>query len=97
MIIRQSGRGLVDVANSVRDKANNFRRIVEQMYQDIDSCLGDENQQQKIWYGPRAMGCKNQTFKAKPTMDNVAKDLNDLSDILVGQAKTWGQQQTSKY
>jgi len=95
--IRQNGPALVKVANRLQEIAREFEATYEQMYSTLDRNLGNPQEENKIWYGPRADGCKRLAFKEKDKFVQMKTDLNRLSQTIEAQAQAWGAQQNKKY
>ena len=97
MVIRQDGYALMRISDQVINKKHEFERKVNELYDDLSRNLGTSSETNKIWYGPRAEGCLARAKNARPTYDEMIKEFQKLADKISGDAKAWGNQQTSKY
>ena len=95
--IRQNGPALAKVAARLQDIAREFQQNYETMYSLLDKNLGNSTEDSKIWYGPRAEGCKNLAMKEKDKFEQMKNDLNNLAQTIEAQAQAWGLQQSKKY
>ncbi len=96
-VIAQNGPKLREISHNIEDKGREFTNAFEQLYASLDRSLGTPEQTNKIWYGPRAAGCLREAYKAKPTLEQMKRDVYLLAEIINNQAVTWGQQQSRKY
>ena len=96
-VIAQNGPALAQAAGKLADRAREFQTKYEQMYQLMDRSMGTSAETNKMWYGPRAEGCKKDANNRKPTFEGMKKTIDALSDTLNSQVQAWYKMQTSKY
>jgi len=96
-VIAQNGPALKKSADQVEQIKNTITNLYNQLYDEIDRNLGTPEETGKNWYGPRAQGCKAAAVKLKPQFQEMAKNLQELSNTVNGQADAWAQQQNNKY
>ena len=95
--IRQNGPALSRVSQRLGDIAREFEQNYQAMYDLIRRSLGNPDEETKIWYGPRAAGCRNLAERQYDKFEQMKSDLKNLAETIEAQAITWGQQQNRKY
>ena len=96
-VISQNGPALAGAANDLARDASEFQKLYSQMYEDLDRCLGTPAETTKIWYGPRAQGCKQLANSKRQTFEEMRTAIMELSDRLSDQVSAWAKMQNSKY
>ena len=96
-VIRQNGPKLVKISETLETKKAELTKLREELYAELERCMGGPEEDGKIWYGPRAQGCKGEANKKIPDFQAMETELGSLSAKVNGDANSWGVHENSKY
>jgi len=96
-VIRQNGPQLVNISEELNTKKEELLRLREELYAELEKCMGGPEESNKIWYGPRAQGCKGEAKKKETDFTAMETALADLATKVNGDATSWGVHENSKY
>lgn len=95
-VVRQNGERLVKISEELTTQAGELKALYDQFFDEIDKNLSDSNDQ-VIWFGQRASGCKNHANQSKPTFEEMKKAVEELAITINEHANSWGTMDSSGY
>lgn len=87
--IRQDYVAMKKIADDIHQKAEEFLRLKEELYQEFNKRLGDKSL--TIWYGNRALSCLKELNNKENEFNNIHDCIEKLSGSLDEQARAWEQ------
>lgn len=84
----QDGEGLKQDANSIREKAADYKAKIEKLYEEVNSTV-NVSDESKAWFGPKAGEFVSAVESLRDDFESVNKALQSAADELEAQANAW--------
>lgn len=85
--IKQDYVAMKKIADDIHQKAAEFLRLKEELYQEFNKRLGDKSL--TIWCGNRALSCLKDLNNKESEFNNIHACIEKLSGSLDEQASAW--------
>ena len=87
--VRQEGDELLKVVESLRSEADQFNKTVNDMYTSMKQVIGEEEDANKGWFGPKAAQFIKNVEQKRPEFTTAFNTINAMAQNLEDQVTAW--------
>lgn len=89
MAVSQDGDRLLKVAEDIKRNGAEFSQVVNQIYEELERCLGTDYDANKAWWGPKSEIFLQNARNKKEDFDKARENINQMARNLEEQVESW--------